>query len=151
MQLKMDLYLEAFDKGIIKAWTSENKSVSSTAGMISTLTGLFENLLSKRVLSKRLSKSAPLLPYLAFIIDDTSGKYATSTGAHFMLLFDGIINIIIDGGSGIISKYATPAGGTLASLLFNEFLDRLDTRYKAEFIAFNWYYLHYLWDRVFHN
>lgn len=83
---KVDFYREAFDKGIAKFWTSANNSAFKVAGWISTIAGLFNKL------PKNISMSATALPYLTFVIDDTSGRYISTVGSAIMLLFDGFIN-----------------------------------------------------------
>ncbi len=135
-QKKVDLYKKAFDKGIIKPWTSENKKITSTAGWIATISSFFDGLLPKKT-----STAISLLPYITIMIDDTSGRYISPIGTAIMLLFDGITNGIVDIGSTIISTVAKPIVGVLSSLLLNNLLEILGTRDKAEYIAYNWYYI----------
>ena len=135
LQKKVDFYREAFDKGIAKFWTSANNSASKAAGWISTIAGLFNKL------PKNISMSATALPYLTFVIDDTSGRYISTVGSAIMLLFDGFINGIIDIGSAIASVVASPIAGAITSIILNGFVSLLGTREKAEYIAYNWYYM----------
>lgn len=144
LQLKVNLFKEAFDKGIIKWWTSEDKKANNTAGWISTLFGIFD-----KILPSNISMSTTALPYITSLIDDTSGRYISPVGTVIMVLFDVIINGIIDVGSSIIAAVASPLVGALASVLLSAFVDGLGTRDKAEHIAYNWYYLPYIWDLIF--
>ena len=139
LQLKVDLYREAFDKGIIKSWTSENSKASSTASWLSSIASLFD-----KIIPKNISKGIAALPYFPAAIDDLSGRYITPVGAFIMLLFDGITNGTIDVGSAVISAFSSPIVGTIVSALFGAILGVLDTRSKAEFIAYNWWYYYIL-------
>ncbi len=135
LQKKVNFYREAFDKGIVKYWTPVNNSASKAAGWISTIAGIFNKL------PKNISMSTTALPYLTFVIDDTSGRYISPVGSAIMLLFDGLINGIIDIGSAIVSGVASPIAGVAISTILNEFVSFLGTREKAEYYAYNWYYL----------
>ncbi len=135
LQKKVNFYREAFDKGIVKYWTSVNNSASNAAGWISTIAGIFNKS------PKNISMSTTALPYLTFVIDDTSGRYISPFGTAVMLLFDGLINGIIDIGSAIVSGVASPIVGVATSTILNAYVSFLGTREKAEYFAYNWYYL----------
>lgn len=48
---------------------------------------------------------------------------------------------IIDIGSAIASVVASPIAGAITSIILNGFVSLLGTREKAEYIAYNWYYM----------
>ena len=71
------------------------------------------------------------------LIDDFSGRYISKIGATIMSSFDVLINLLIDVGS----AFAKPIGGAIASYVLGKWVDYLSTREKAEYLAYNWYYL----------
>ena len=134
LEKKVYIYTEAFNKGIVKFWTSVNEAAINFSNWLSKIFDSFGETL------RRLSTSFSILPYITTLIDDISGRYLSPKGSVIMLLFDFFINGIIDVGSVIVSSVASPIAGVFTSSALEYFASKLGTREKAEFYAYNWFY-----------
>jgi len=130
--IKVNIYKQYFDtvpKTIATQFYSEFTGRMSTyLGFAQGIPSLVDNIIS-------------ILPYMTNLINDSSGRYITPLGAVIMNLFDLAINGIIDIGDKVISASVSPTVGALFSATSNWLYDIDSIRVKAEYIAYNWYYL----------
>ncbi len=136
---KVSIYRTAFDvgvKGIDIPAKGFAANFSSYLSSFSGFLGLFRN-----DMPDYLSAAFAALPYEINTLNDYSGRYLSPFGSFFMTLYDTIIGGIIDLGSYFISLVSP-----LTSVVFGIFADDLyntdDVRKKAEFWAYNWYYIY---------
>ena len=136
---KVSIYRTAFDvgvKGIDIPAKGFAANFSSYLSSFSGFLGLFRN-----DMPDYLSAAFAALPYEINTLNDYSGRYLSPFGSFFMTLYDTIIGGIIDLGSYFISLVSP-----LTSVIFGIFADDLyntdDVRKKAEFWAYNWYYIY---------
>ena len=142
---KVKLYSEAFNKGIIKPWTSENKNAIDFSNILSNLSNVFGDAF------KKFASSFTVLPYIMAMIDDFSGRYLTPIGEFIMAVFDLFINGIIDLGSEVATVLVSPIAGVVVNTSLNSWVSLLGTREKAEFYAYNWYLIPLLlFDKNWH-
>ena len=142
---KVKLYGEAFNEGIIKPWTSENKNAIDFSNILSNISNFFGDAF------KKFSASFNLLPYIMLMVDDFSGRYLTPIGEFIMAGFDLFINGIIDLGSAVATVLVSPLAGAAVNTSLSNWVSYLGTREKAEFYAYNWYLIPLLlFDKNWH-
>ena len=140
---KTYLYKKAFNEGIPGILPSALEKASESAGKVSSILGFFD------FLPKKISNAVTITPYILNILNDISGRYLSSKSSIFMSSFDVLMNFIIDSGSLVISYQCNPFVGNIFGIVFGKIYDGLGTRDKAEFWAYNWYYLLYVdWSNV---
>ena len=142
MQQKVELYKLYFDNHVV---TAAKDFAADFSDGLSTLFGLVEILPIFKKIPGEISAAFSALPYATNIINDNSGRYITPVGALMMNLIDAFMGGIIDGGGVIISTFVSPVLGFLFSFIAGKVYDSLGTRDKAEFLAYNWYYLWFLY------
>lgn len=61
-----------------------------------------------------------------------------------MSVFDSFINGIIDLGNNVVTALVSPIAGVVVNTSLNSWVSLLGTREKAEFFAYNWYFVPFL-------
>lgn len=130
--MKVKIYKQYFD---IVPKTIATQFYSEFTGRMSTYLGFASGIPSS------VDNIISVLPYMTNLINDSSGRYITPLGAVIMNLFDLVINGIIDIGDKVISASVSPTIGALFGATSNWLYDIDSIRVKAEYIAYNWYYL----------
>ncbi|MDE5984814.1 MAG: RHS repeat-associated core domain-containing protein, partial [Eubacterium sp.] len=144
LQLKTYIYKKAFDEGIPDILPSALEKASEAAGKFSALLGFFDGIIPERKI-----KAATITSYVFNIANDVSGRYISPVGTIRMLVLDIGMNGLFDVGGFIIGKRTSPIVGNLFSIAFGEIFDSLGSRGKAEFLAYNWYYLRFVdWSKI---
>lgn len=141
MQDKVNIYRQYFDKVLP---TGSKKFANQLANYISKI-GIF----SKRFedFPKEIASALQALPYCTTILDATSGRYLSPVGAIIAGGVGLLINGLVDIGTEAISRLDPNFGPLLAAIysVGSKYIYHTpDIQLKAEFIAYNWYYLLFL-------
>lgn len=138
LQKKVEIYTQYFKK---IGYETDIK-IAEIYDDIFTAFDLTENM------PDSISSIMTLYPYIVNIKNDLSGRYITPIGSKFMLLFDCFIAGIIDI-AGLVATSKSILSGAVVSKGLESFVSSLGTRDKAEFIAYNWYYLFFVdWSKL---
>ncbi len=133
--MKVLLYKKAFDEGLPGLLPSVLDNSADASGKLSTLLGFMS------FLPNRVTSSVSVSQYIFTIWNDNSQRYLSFKSAMIMTAVDLFLNGISDAASIIISKLISPIIGNLIGIVLGGFSDLLGTRTKAEYIAYNWYFL----------
>lgn len=138
LQKKVEIYTQYFKK----IGYEKDIKIAEIYDDIFTAFDLTENM------PDSISSIMTLYPYIVNIKNDLSGRYITPIGSKFMLLFDCFIAGIIDI-AGLVATSKSILSGAVVSKGLESFVSSLGTRDKAEFIAYNWYYLFFVdWSKL---
>lgn len=138
MQDKVNIYRQYFDKMLP---TGSKKYANQLAGYISRM-GIFSKCFEN--FPKEIDLALQALPYCTTILDATSGRYLSPVGAIIVGGVGLLVNGLVDIGTAAISKFHPAFGPPLAAIYsrISEYIYNIpDMQDKAEFIAYNWYYL----------
>ena len=139
LDLKVELFTKGFNEGIISLDVAAKGFASDLSSWVSSFGGALGDYVSDDV-----SKAFMFLPYFTNIINDYSGRYLSSIGSSIMVLYDTLIGIIIDGAGILLELFVNPVIGTLFTASSDWLYNLESVRYKAEYLAYNWYYLFFI-------
>ena len=133
---KVDLLRKAFDSKIITEEIKQTNIIVKISEWVSRFASIFDGKLPTEV-----SAVSAFLPYFTNVINDYSGRYISPIGSAFMALFDLFINGIVDVAELVMSKFVSPVVGVLFGASAEKLYNLEEVRKKAEFWAYNWYFL----------
>ncbi len=132
LQKKVDIYRQYFDSLVD---TGAKDFVADKSGFIATILGMIPNL------SIETSSALNILPYITALINDYSGRYISTKGSLIMALFDITTGGLIDSGALALEAFGMPEIGIIFATIAEDLYNVDKIRSKAEFIAYNWFYL----------
>ena len=91
-----------------------------------------------------MSNALFLLPYITDLLNDYSGRYLSPIGALIMASFDIFMGLLIDGTGLLLEIFVSPVVAGLFTASADWLYDIESVRYKAEYLAYNWYYLFFI-------
>ncbi len=137
--LKVDLFGRAFDEGLIDIQIAAKSFASNISGWVSSFGGALGEYLPDEV-----SNALFLLPYITDLLNDYSGRYLSPIGALIMASFDIFLGLLIDGTGLLLEVFVSPVVASLFTASADWLYDIESVRYKAEYLAYNWYYLFFI-------
>ena len=137
--LKVDLFGRAFDEGLIDIQIAAKSFASNISGWVSSFGGALGEYLPDEV-----SNALFLLPYITDLLNDYSGRYLSPIGALIMASFDIFMGLLIDGTGLLLEVFVSPVVAGLFTASADWLYDIESVRYKAEYLAYNWYYLFFI-------